>query len=188
MENKNWYEIIIYGRGGQGGKTTAELLAQAALLGGKNVQAFPEFGPERSGAPVEAFVRISEKKILTHEPITNPDCVLVLDESLIGVTDISDNLTGKELLIINTKKTAKEIAGKINFKGKVVTIDASGISKEIIGTERPNTVMLGKFAFITEKVDIGKVINVFEKKYQNKIGEKLTKKNIEAITIAYDAK
>lgn len=187
MQNKNEYEIVIHGRGGQGVKTTAEILAQVALLEGKNVQAFPEFGPERSGAPVKAFVRISDKIILTHEPIINPDCVLVLDETLINETNLLGNLTSQETLIVNTKKSGKEVADQINFKGKIVTVDASGISKEIIGQERPNTVILGRFAFITEKTKIENIVKIFKEKYQNKIGEKLSKKNIVAIIKAYDA-
>ena len=79
MKNKKEYEIVIHGRGGQGAKTTAELLAQAAVFDGKSIQAFPEFGPERSGAPVRTFVRISDEKILTHQPVIDPDCVLVFD-------------------------------------------------------------------------------------------------------------
>ncbi|MDD3607725.1 MAG: 2-oxoacid:acceptor oxidoreductase family protein [Candidatus Moranbacteria bacterium] len=186
MKNKNRYEIIVYGRGGQGAKTTAEILAQAALLEGYNIQAFPEFGPERSGAPVKTFIRISKKTILTHEPIVEPDCVLVLDETLLRNQEIKKSLTGKELIMVNTKKTAKELVYNEDLKGIVKTLDASGISKEIIGTERPNTVILGRFVLVSGKIKIENVVKVFRNKYQNKIGRELTEKNISAIMAAYD--
>jgi len=186
MKNKNRYEVIVYGRGGQGAKTTAEILAQAALLEGYNIQAFPEFGPERSGAPVKTFIRISKKVILTHEPIVDPDCILVLDETLLKNQEIKKGLTGKELLIVNTKKTAKELFHDENLKGTIKTLDASGISKEIIGTERPNTVILGRFVLVSGKIKIENVIKVFRGKYQDKIGRELTEKNISAIMAAYD--
>ncbi len=186
MKNKDKYEIIIYGRGGQGAKTTAEIIAQASLSEGRNVQAFPEFGPERSGAPVKTFVRISDHEIKTREPITDPDCVLVLDETLLDAIDVTKNLDNKEPLIINTKKTKQQLISKIGFKGNIIPIDATGLSKEIIGENRPNTVILGKFAFVTEKIKVETIAKFFEEKYSEKIGKEKTKKNIEAIERAYD--
>ncbi len=178
---KNIFEIIIYGRGGQGAKTTAEIIAQGAVSEGKFVQAFPEFGPERSGAPVQTFVRVSEKPIKTREPILNPDCFMVLDETLLKVFDEFEKLSQDSFLIINTRRTSEEILKNINFKGKLITIDASGLSKEIIGENRPNTVILGKFIEITKVVELENLVKVFRQKYQEKIGIKKTTKNINAI-------
>lgn len=186
MKNKNKYEIIIYGRGGQGAKTTAEIIAQAALSEGKNIQAFPEFGPERSGAPVKTFVRISDYEIKTREPIVDPDCVLVLDETLLDSINVTENLDNKEPLIINSAKTKKELGVKTGFKGNLIPIDASGLSKEIIGEHRPNTVILGKFAFVTEKIKIETITRFFKDKYLEKLGKEKTNKNIKAIEMAYD--
>lgn len=186
MKNKDKYEIIIYGRGGQGAKTTAEILAQAALAEGKDIQAFPEFGPERSGAPVRTFVRISDHKIKTREPVIDPDCVLVLDETLLDSMTVTENLEEKEPLIINSKKTKKEVQQKIGKNANVIPVDAAGISRQIIGENRPNTVILGKFSFVTEKVKVETITSFFRKKYNEKIGKEKTDKNIEAIKKAYD--
>ncbi len=183
---KKIFEIIIYGRGGQGAKTTAEIIAQGALIEGKFVQAFPEFGPERSGAPVQTFVRISENPIKTREPVFNPDCFMVLDETLLDIFDDFDKLNGESFLIINTQKKEAEILEKINFKGKLITIDASGLSKEIIGEDRPNTVILGKFSVITKIVGLENLIKVFRGKYYEVLGDKKTNQNINAIRAAYE--
>lgn len=185
MKNKNKYEIIIYGRGGQGVKTTAEILAQAALLENKKIQAFPEFGPERSGAPVRSFVIISDKGIITHQPIKDPDCVLVLDDSILNFLEVDKNLTEGEPLIINSKRDRLEIKQKIKSSANIVTVDASGISEKIIGIARPNTVILGKFSLVTEAVQLENIITAFRNKYQEKIGKEQTEKNIQAIETAY---
>ena len=186
MKNKNRYEIVIHGRGGQGAKTTAEILVQAAVRGGKFVQAFPEFGPERSGAPMRSFVRISDEPIKTHEPITDPDCVLVLDETILDVVDVAGNVTEGESIIVNSKQSKNELSKKLNFEGSVIPVDASGLSKNIIGENRPNTVILGKFSFVTEKIGLEGITEAFREKYKSKIGEEKTERNIEAIKAAYN--
>jgi pyruvate ferredoxin oxidoreductase gamma subunit len=185
MKNKI-FQIIIYGRGGQGAKTTAEIIAQGALSENKFVQAFPEFGPERSGAPVQTFVRISDEPIKTREPVLNPDCFMVLDETLLEVFEDFDKLNRNSFLIINTQKSEEEILEKINFKGKLILIDASGLSQKIIGENRPNTVILGKFSAVTKTVKLENLVKVFRKKYQEKLGEEKTNKNINAIRNAYE--
>lgn len=185
MENKNRYEIIIYGRGGQGAKTTAELLAQALLKKGKYIQAFPQFGPERSGAPVSAFVKISDQPIRSHEPITNPDCVLVLDETMIEKISIMKNLSLSVPLIINSKKTRKELASSLSFNGNIIPVDASGLALEIIGENRPNSVILGKLALVTGLVGADDLADVFREKYLKKIGRDKVEQNIKAIQTAY---
>jgi len=189
---KDKYEIIVHGRGGQGAKTTAELLAQAGLKAGKFVQAFPEFGPERSGAPLRTFVRIANKFIRSHEPIVEPDAVLILDEGLLNTKKVDKNIHLAELVIINTTKSEEKIKEvlqknekfKKEFSGKVVIIDAGGIAQKIIGQNRPNTVILGKFASLNDMIKIDDVVAVFEDKYLKKIGEEITAKNVEAIRFA----
>jgi pyruvate ferredoxin oxidoreductase gamma subunit len=183
---KDIFQIIIYGRGGQGAKTTAEIIAQASLKEEKYVQAFPEFGPERSGAPVQTFVRISDKPIKTREPVVNPDCFIVLDETLLEVFDGFEKLDKNSVLIINTQKTKEEILNNIKFNGKLVLVNASGISMKIIKENRPNTVILGKFSAVTKKVDLEDVVKVFRNKYLEKIGEERTNLNIKAINFAYE--
>jgi pyruvate ferredoxin oxidoreductase gamma subunit len=184
--SKKIFEIIIYGRGGQGAKTTAEIIAQGALEEDKFVQAFPEFGPERSGAPVQTFVRISDNPIKTREPVLSPDCFMVLDESLLEVFEDFDKLSKDTFLIINTQKKEEEILKQINFKGKLILVDASGLSREIIGENRPNTVILGKFSAVTKKVELENLVKVFRKKYQEKLGTEKTNQNIKAINSAYN--
>lgn len=188
--HKDIFEIIFHARGGQGAKTAAEIIAQAAVNEGKFVQAFPQFGPERSGAPTKTFVRISNHEIRTHEPITDPDIVVILDETILDSEDVTTNLDKNEALIVATKKTALEISQKLSmrakFEGKIYPIDANGISMEIVGQSRPNTVILGKFVQVTEVVSLESVISEFKKIFGAKIGKEATDKNILAIEKAYD--
>jgi len=188
MKNdKNIFEIIFHARGGQGAKSAAEILAQAALHEGKFVQAFPSFGPERSGAPTKTYVRISDKEIRTREPITDPDIVIVLDETLLDGVKLTDGLDKNEALIINSEKQAHEISEKIGFNGKVYPVDANGISMDIVGQPRPNTVILGKIVKIAEIVKLESVIEEFRKIFETKIGKENCDKNIMAIEKAYDS-
>ena len=181
-------EIIVYGRGGQGAKTTAEIIAQGALLENKFVQAFPEFGPERSGAPVQTFVRISDKPIKTRQPVVNPICFMVLDETLLEVFEDFEKLSEDSFLIINTKRSKEEVLEEIKFRGQLTLVDASGLSMKIVGQDRPNTVILGKFSAVTGLVELENLVKVFRNKYQGKIGDENTNKNINAIRAAYEQK
>lgn len=137
-------EIRWHGRGGQGAKTIALLFADAALQQGKHVQAFPEYGPERMGAPVAAFNRISEQPIRLHSGVTNPNVVVVLDPTLIGVVDVLAGLDPKTgTVVVNTSKSPADARAQLKFTGKVCTIDAMGIAQECIGKPIPNMPMLG---------------------------------------------
>ena len=185
--HKEMLEIIFYARGGQGAKSTAEILAQAAVAEGKFVQAFPQFGPERSGAPTKTFLRISNSNIRTHEPVIDPDIVVVLDETILESEKVTDNLDQNEFLIVNSQKTPAEIKDKIGFNGKIYTVDANGISLAIIGQPRPNTVILGKLVQVTEVARLESVTEEFRKIFEHKIGKEATDKNILAIEKAYDA-
>lgn len=189
--HKDIFEVIFFARGGQGAKTAAEILAQAATEQGKFVQAFPNFGPERSGAPTTTYLRVSDDVIRTHEPIVDPDVVVVLDDTLLASQDVTHNLDKREALIINTEMDEQAVKAKIaerggNFEGKVYPIDASGISLGIIGQPRPNTVILGKFVQVTEAVKLESVIAEFRKIFEEKIGKEATEKNMMAIEKAYD--
>lgn len=184
--HKDIFEIILHARGGQGAKVAAEIIAQAAVSEGRFVQAFPQFGPERSGAPTKTFVRISDKAIRTHEPVTDPDVVLVLDETILDSTVVTDNLEKDEFLIVNSKKTPEELKNKTGFSGKIFAVDANGISMDIIGQPRPNTVILGKFVQVTEAVQLSSLVAEFRKIFEDKIGKEGTDKNVQAIEKAYD--
>lgn len=186
--NKDTFEIIFFARAGQGAKTAAEIIAQAAMHEGKYIQAFPYYGPERSGAPTKAYVRISDKPIRTHEPITDPDLVVVLDETLLSSQDVANNLDRDESLIINTNKNGIEIRNEINkFKGAIHAIDALGIALKVTGAPAINSVILGKLVKISEVVKLDSILSEFRELFTKKIGKELTEKNIQAIQAGYDS-
>ncbi|MBK5251531.1 MAG: 2-oxoacid:acceptor oxidoreductase family protein [Peptostreptococcaceae bacterium] len=140
----NLTEIRWHGRGGQGAKTASLLLADAAFITGNFVQGFPEYGPERMGAPITAYNRISDVPLRVHSNIYEPDFVVVVDETLLMTVDVTAGLKSEGAIIINTPKSVEEIKSKIkNFDGRIYTIDARKISEETLGRNFPNTPMLG---------------------------------------------
>jgi len=136
-------EIRFHGRGGQGAVTSAELVAHAAISEGKYAQAFPSFGPERRGAPVVAFARISDKRIRLRTNIYEPDLIVVLDPGLLKIMDVSSGLKDKGMIIINSKKDIAKIREEFGFKCRLAVVDATKIAREIIGLPITNTAMLG---------------------------------------------
>lgn len=140
----NLVEIRWHGRGGQGAKTAALLLADAAFNTGKYVQGFPEYGPERMGAPITAYNRISNEKITVHSNIYKPDYVVVVDETLLASIDVTAGLKDTGAIIINTDKSPEEVRKFLGeYGGKICTIDARRISEDALGKYFPNTPMLG---------------------------------------------
>jgi len=186
---KELIEIRWHGRGGQGAKTAALLFADAALAQGLYVQAFPEYGPERMGAPVASFDRISSKPILLHSGVTNPDIVIVLDPTLIDTVDIKEGIPGGGTIIINTEKSPADIKKELGISGsiKIYTVDASTISKETIGREIPNTPMLGALIKATGILDFNGMVEDTKKKLEKKFRSKpeVIEGNIKAIERAY---
>ena len=135
-------EVRWHGRGGQGAKTAALLFAQAVLSTGKYIQAFPEYGPERMGAPVQSFNRVSDEPITVHCSVTEPNYVVILDPSLIEAVDVTEGVGTQGKVIVNTSFSAEEMAKKLGIaKEQVYVVDASKISNETIGQNRPNTPM-----------------------------------------------
>lgn len=186
--NKDTFEIIFFARAGQGAKSAAEILAQAAMNEGKYIQAFPYYGPERSGAPTKAYVRISDKSIRIHEPITDPDLVVVLDDTLFSSQNVASNLDKNESLIVATNKGREEIKNLVkNFEGKINTIDALGMALKITGQPSINSVILGKIIQVSEVVKLESVISEFKEIFEKKIGKELTDKNVKAIEAGYDS-
>ncbi|MBN2422070.1 2-oxoacid:acceptor oxidoreductase family protein [Candidatus Woesearchaeota archaeon] len=179
-------EIRIHGRGGQGAKTAANFLAMAALEQGKFVQSFPEYGPERAGAPMKAYTRISEEIINTYAPVVNPDFVLVIDPTFIGTIDVADGLKEKGILIVNTKETPDEVKKKTGFDGEVHCVDASGISIAATGINKPNVPMLGALIKVTNIVSVESIEHLIKKKFLEKLGEQKTQATIDAIQRAHD--
>lgn len=177
-------EVRIHGRGGQGVVTAAELIAIAAFEGGKEAQAFPNFGVERRGAPIEAYARISDKKIKLRSQIYNPDFIIVQDATLIGVVDVFKGIKKNTKILINSSKTVKEIfKGKLPAKEKdIAIIDANEIALRVLGKPIINTVMLGAFAKCSDLVKIEAIKNGLAGKFHGEILEK----NIIAMEEAYN--
>jgi len=165
-------EIRWHGRGGQGAKTVALLLADAALAAGKYMQAFPEYGPERMGAPVQSFNRISDQPIQMHCSVKSPSVVAVLDPTLMTSIDVTAGLPADGVLLVNTALPPAEIKKQTKFAGKVYTIDASKISQETIGRNIPNTPMLGALVKITNVLDFGVMLADTEKKLAKKFAHR----------------
>ncbi len=186
---KKPFEIRWHGRGGQGAKTAALLFGDAAMATGKYIQAFPEYGPERMGAPVQAFDRLSDKPIHIHSGIKEPEVVVVLDETLMKTQPITKGLGKDGILLVNTKSTPDKIKATYGLKDiKVYTVDASGISKETIGREIPNTPMLGAVVRVTNVLDFDRFMrDVTEKlkiKFRNR--PQIVEGNIRSIRRAYE--
>jgi pyruvate ferredoxin oxidoreductase gamma subunit len=179
-------EIRIHGRGGQGAKSASQLIVEAAMEHGKQVQAFPEYGPERSGAPMVTYARISEQKISTYEPVLRPDIVMVIDPTLIEQIDVTKGMKTKSILIVNSKKDAAEIRKETGFKGKTFTVDATGISISHIGKNLPNTPMLGALVKLTGVIDMKHLVKKVEDMFLKKIGSEKTQANIDSIKEAYE--
>ncbi|MEW6096341.1 MAG: 2-oxoacid:acceptor oxidoreductase family protein [bacterium] len=182
------FEIRWHGRGGQGAKTAAILFADAASGEGKYVQAFPEYGPERMGAPVQAFNRLSDEPITIHCGIDSPEVVVVLDPTLIETAEVTQGLKEDGVLLINTNQEPKVMKEKLSdFKGKLFTVDASAISKEELGREIPNTPMLGALIKTTNLIDFEKMLKDTRKKLEKKFKSKpeLIDGNIKSIERAY---
>ncbi len=182
-------EIRWHGRGGQGAKTAALLLADAIIPSGKYVQAFPEYGPERRGAPVRVFNRIDEKEIRQHSPVTEPDVVVVLDPTLIETAKVTDGLKDGGVLLVNTSEGPQGMRKKYGIETeKLYTVDASGIALETLGLDIPNTPMLGALARVTDMLDFGRMIGDLEIKLAKKFRDrpKIVKGNIESIKRAYE--
>jgi len=181
-------EIRWHGRGGQGAKTAALLFADAALSEGKFIQAFPEYGPERMGAPVQSFNRLSDKPITLHCGISNPKYVVVLDPTLVSKVDVLSGVPDDGKIIINTSKTPGEIKKELKITNiKVYTVDASKISKETIGRDIPNTPMIGAMAAATELIDFKRMMIDMEKKLKKKFASKpeIVEGNLNAVKRAY---
>ncbi len=186
---KDLVEIRWHGRGGQGAKTAALLLGDAALSSGKYIQAFPEYGPERMGAPVASFNRISPKPIMLHSGVTNPDIVVVLDSTLMESVNVTEGMSEGGVLIVNTERAPADLKGdcKIMPGIKVFTVDASRISTDCIGKDIPNTPMLGALIKATGILDFKEMFldtkHKLEKKFKSK--PEVIEGNLKAIERAY---
>lgn len=166
-------EIRWHGRGGQGAKTACLLLADAAFASGLYVQGFPEYGPERMGAPITAYNRISKIPCTIHSNIYNPDYVVVVDESLLNTVDVTAGLNPEGGIIINSPKAPEELKPLLGgYAGDVYTVDARRISEECLGRYFPNTPMLAAVVQVSQVVDSGQFVANMRDSYQHKFASK----------------
>lgn len=183
----NMIEIRWHGRGGQGAKTASLLLADAAFETGKFIQGFPEYGPERMGAPITAYNRISDDRITIHSNIYEPDYVVVVDETLLKVVDVSLGLKKEGAIVINTDKTPEEVRPFLKgYEGNVYTVDARKVSMATLGRYFPNTPMLAAVVkvsgFMEEKVFIDSMKDSFAHKFATK--PEVIEGNMQALKMA----
>ena len=175
-------EIRWHGRGGQGAVTSAELLARAAISEGKYAQAFPSFGPERRGAPVLAFDRISEKEpIRIRAEITEPDVVVVLDPGLVSIVNVTAGLKEGGAIIVNTSKSLEDIAARFDGKWRVAAVDATNIALELLKVNIVNTTMLGALIKATGVVKLESLDEPLEVRFG-----RLAERNASAMRRAFD--
>jgi len=184
---KDFFEIRWHGRGGQGAKSAAQVVAEVALDVGKYSQAFPEYGAERSGAPMKAFNRISDSPITIHSSVESPDIVIVIDETLLGLPDITSGLSEENgVLLVNTVKGIDFVKEKTGFKGKICMVHATKIALEEIKRGIPNTVMLGALAKLTDYIPLESVIANFKRVFEKKLASEVLEGNIKAIKRGYE--
>lgn len=174
-------EVRFHGRGGQGAVTSAELMAQAAIAEGKYGQAFPSFGPERRGAPLQAFLRISEKPIRLREKIYAPDVVLVLDPALLASGGVKNGLKADGTLVANSSKNVSAVRGECGFSGRTAVVDASKIAEEELGVPITNTTMLGALLKAAGLIDLDSIKEPLKARFG-----KLAEKNWKALERAYN--
>jgi pyruvate ferredoxin oxidoreductase gamma subunit len=166
-------EIRWHGRGGQGAKTAALLLADAAFETGLYVQGFPEYGPERMGAPITAYNRLSEQPIRIHSNIYNPDMVVVVDETLLKSVDVAAGLKEEGKLLVNTNSEPESVLAAFkDFKGDIYVIDAIDISIRTIGRNLPNTPLLSAVVRLTGIMEADAFFENMEKAFTEKFSHK----------------
>ena len=181
-------EIRWHGRGGQGTVTAAKVLADTCLSGGRYVQAFPEYGPERAGAPLRAYNRISSKKLRMHCPVLEPDIVAVADATLLDSINTAEGAKDNTLFLVNTSKDPKDVKEKLKAgqNQKVFTLDATKIAIECFGRAMPNAPMLGAVCKITGLITLEHLLEDVKKSFGKKFSQKIIDGNLEATKRGYE--
>jgi len=180
-------EIRWHGRAGQGVVTAGELLAEAAMEEGKYFQAFPDYGPERMGAPIKSYTRISDEPIEVHHQILNPDVIVVVNPNLIGVVNLTEGLKEDGVAIINTPDSPADVRQKLGLKGgRVATLDATGIAMDTLKRDIPSTLMLGAVAKVTGLVSLDSVVHLTKERLGEKLRSEVVEANVTALKRAYE--
>ncbi len=170
---KSMIEIRWHGRGGQGAKTACLLLADAAFASGKYVQGFPEYGPERMGAPITAYNRISNERCTIHSNIYNPDYVVVVDETLLHTQDVTKGLNPEGAIVINSEHSADDLRPLLHgYAGDVFTINAREISEKYLGKYFPNTPMLAAIVQVSRVVEPEHFLKDMQESFGHKFASK----------------
>ena len=183
-------EIRWHGRGGQGAKTASLLLADAAFNTGKYIQGFPEYGPERMGAPITAYNRISDKPITIHSNIYEPDYVVVVDDTLLEAVPVTDGLKKTGAIVINTTKSAEEVKKLLKgYEGEIYKIDAKKISEEALGRYFPNTPMLAAIVKVSKVMSDEELLNDMKGSFKHKFAKKteVIEGNMKALEMALNS-
>ena len=183
----NLIEIRWHGRGGQGAKTASLLLADAAFNTGKYIQGFPEYGPERMGAPITAYNRISDKPITIHSNIYEPDYVVVVDDTLLSSVPVTAGLKKEGAIVINTTKTAEELRELLKeYEGAIYTIDARKVSEEALGKYFPNTPMLAAIVKVSGIMSDEALLEDMKNSFKHKFAKKpeVIEGNMKALELA----
>ncbi|HSV96746.1 MAG TPA: 2-oxoacid:acceptor oxidoreductase family protein [Spirochaetota bacterium] len=179
---KNLIEIRWHGRGGQGTVTAAKVFADACLSGGRHIQAFPEYGPERSGAPLKAYNRISSEALRKHCPVLNPDIVVVVDSTLLDGINVAEGTHADTVYLVNTNKSADETKQKIGLKDnqKLFCLDGTQIAIDSIGRALPNSTMVGALAKISSMLSLDKAVDGVERSFGKKFSRAVIDGNLSA--------
>lgn len=179
-------EIRWHGRGGQGAKTAAQLVAQVALAEGRHSQGFPEYGPERMGAPIRGFTRVSDRPIRLHCAIERPDVVVVLDDSMIGMPAVTEGTDGDTRFVVNTAQSPQAIRATLGTNGNPIhCVDATTISIDELGRPMPNTPMVGALVRVTGCISMDALKEDVGRQFLKKFGDRVVRGNLRAIERAY---
>jgi len=182
-------EIRWHGRAGQGIVTAGELLAESALEHEMYFQAFPDYGPERMGAPIKSYTRISDEPIDVHYQILNPEIVVVVNPNLLGVENVTEGLVENGILIVNSPESPAKIRAQLGLENaeiRVFTVDATGIALEALKRDIPATIMLGAIVHASGLVDLDDVVDVVKDKLGAKLRGEIVDANVKALQRAYD--
>ncbi len=187
MATEEILEIRWHARGGQGAVTAAKTLAEMSLTQDMFFQAFPEYGPERMGAPIQCFNRLSKERISTYCGVTNPQIVVVVDPTLLDVVDVTTGLTEYGTLLVNSPENPSEIRKRMNIEGrKIYTVDATHISFDALGRFMPNIPMLGALLKITGLISKDEATNYLKESFGKKFPQKVVDRNIVALERAFE--
>jgi pyruvate ferredoxin oxidoreductase gamma subunit len=171
------YELEFIGRGGQGAKTAAEMVARHALKNGKFVQSFPDYGPERKGAPVRAFTRVSGKEIRGCSSEANPDVLVIIDPTLLVLNGTLFNIKDGQIVLVNSDQSPESLKKDLGFNGKLFSVNATKIAMDVMKSPITNTTMLGAFAKVTGFLTLDDLKREIFEEFGKKLDEDVLKKN-----------